>query len=119
MVLLIDDEATIRNIAAQTLQNYGYKVITAVDGAQAVALCAQHLAELQLIVTDMDMPLMDGLTTVRAIRTLAPQMKIIVATGSGLQGGHNAFDEFAVGGFLRKPYNADDLLQIVHQVLSE
>ena len=118
-IMLVDDEATIRNMAGQTLQNYGYKVIPAIDGARGIALSVQYLAELQLVIADLDMPEIDGLTMVRAIRTFAPRMKFIIASGSSSRYDSNALTDLNIISFLHKPYSADDLLRAVNEALHE
>ncbi len=118
LILVVDDEASIRGIATQTLETFGYTVLGAGDGAQAVALTVRHLSRLQLMITDMDMPIMDGTATIRGVRTVAPHMKIILASGS--LAGNSRMDptSLAVQAMLDKPYKADDLLRTVHVVLN-
>ncbi len=62
MVLIVDDEVPILTITGQTLQAHGYRVLKATDGAEAVALYAQHKGEVAVVLTDMMMPFMDGQT---------------------------------------------------------
>jgi signal transduction histidine kinase len=119
LILVVDDEAVVRSIAAQTLEAYGYRVVTAYDGAQAVGVCAKHLADLQLLITDMAMPIMDGPATIRAVRTLLPRLKVMAASGSDVLSRSIALQELEVQGFLHKPYSADELIRTVHDVLQE
>ena len=60
---MVDDEASILTITSQTLQAFGYRVLTATDGADAVAVYAQHRNEIAVVLTDMMMPVMDGPAT--------------------------------------------------------
>jgi len=60
LILVVDDEAAIREIAKGTLENFGYRVLTASDGAEALALYAEHKGEIAVVLTDMMMPLMNG-----------------------------------------------------------
>ncbi|NBV25403.1 MAG: PAS domain S-box protein [Proteobacteria bacterium] len=117
LILVVDDEAVIRNIATQTLEAFGYRVVTASDGAQAVVVCAQHLAGLQLLITDMSMPIMDGKMTIRAIHILLPRLPVIVASGSESAADSPLLKELDVQAFLAKPYSADNLIRTVHEVL--
>lgn len=115
LILFVDDEAAIRGILSQTLQTCGYEVATAADGPQAVAVCALHPDRYHLLITDMDMPIMDGEATIMAIRRLAPRIKVIVTSGS-----RSREPELATLGaeaFLMKPYSADEVLRTVHAVL--
>jgi PAS domain S-box-containing protein len=118
MILVVDDEAAILNIASQTLQMCGYEVITAADGSQAVALCAQHQKKLRLMLTDMAMPIMDGPAAIRVVRAIAPHVRIITASGMDTQSGSIAAEQPGAYACLHKPYSADELLQKVHEVLN-
>ncbi len=117
LVLVVDDEAAIRGIAAETLEAFGYRAVTAGDGAQAVGVCAQHLAELQVVFTDMAMPIMDGQAAIRAIRVLQPKLKIIATSGADELFDSPLLKELEVQAFLHKPYGADALVRAVHDVL--
>jgi CheY-like chemotaxis protein len=114
-ILVIDDESSLREMTKSTLEMYGYHVLLAKDGAEAVALVATHREEIDLIVTDMMMPLMDGSVTIRAIRRIVPETKIIAT--SGLQ--TNEQDALAVGAskFLLKPYSSERLMRCIRELL--
>jgi len=117
IVLVVDDEAAILDVTKQTLKMFGYQVLTARDGAEAIALCAQHPGEIKVILTDMTMPIMDGSATIHAVRRIAPEIKIIAA--SGLGSGVKVTDpkELQIEAFLQKPYTAGNLVKTVHEVL--
>jgi PAS domain S-box-containing protein len=117
LVLLVDDELAIREITGATLETYGYRVMTANDGAEAIALYAQHKNEIAVIVTDMMMPFLDGQATIRALQKLDPEAKIIAV--SGLMQNHKA-DDAANNGkviFLHKPYTTEKLLKTLRKLL--
>jgi len=80
-VLVVDDEFSIRDITQQTLETFGYRVITANDGAEAVALYAQQVSEIALVLTDMMMPVMDGAATIQVLLRINPAVRIIAASG--------------------------------------
>jgi PAS domain S-box-containing protein len=111
-VLVVDDEVAIRQIARRMLEGFGYRVLLASDGAEAVALYAEHRAVIAVVVTDMMMPVMDGAATIRELLRLDPNVRIIAA--SGLAG---ADEVVAAGGnaarFLAKPYSAETLLTAI------
>lgn len=117
LILVIDDEAAILNIAKQTLEMFGYEVLTATNGAEAIALFGQNRHKVRLLLTDMRMPIMDGRSVVQAILSIDPTVKVIVA--SGMESKVNP--EEVVGmhrdAFLQKPYTAERLVKTVHQVL--
>ncbi len=80
-VLIVDDEASILTITGQTLQAFGYRVLTATDGADAVAVYARNMNEIAVVLTDMMMPVMDGPATIHALMRLNPAVKIVAASG--------------------------------------
>jgi CheY-like chemotaxis protein len=81
LVLAVDDEASVLTMLKETLENYGYRVIAAKDGAEAVAAFTSHKTEIKVVVTDMLMPFMDGPATIRVLRKLDPTLKIIAPAG--------------------------------------
>jgi PAS domain S-box-containing protein len=117
LIVVVDDEGAIREMARETLESCGYRVQTAGDGAEAVALYSQSRGEVAVVVTDMRMPLMDGPATIRALRKLNPRVKVIAT--SGLKDGVD--DSAALGSihaFLQKPYTAERLLATLKRVLA-
>lgn len=118
VILVVDDEEAILNIAKQTLETFGYQVLTASDGAQAIALCVQH-RQIKLMLTDMIMPIMNGFATIKGVRHIAPHIKIIAATGLGLDKDGKGPNLPQVDAFLQKPYTAECLVKTIHQVLKE
>jgi PAS domain S-box-containing protein len=118
LILVVDDEASIRDITKQTLRMFGYDVLTANDGTEAVAIYAQHHQEIKVVLTDMMMPFMDGPTTIRALKRIDPRVKIIAA--SGLTIPQSVMEASAdVQGYLPKPYTAEKLLKTLHEILHE
>ncbi len=118
-VLVVDDEASILAITSQTLQAFGYRVLTATDGAEAVALYAQHRHEIAVVLTDMSMPILDGAATIRALMRINPGVKIIAASGLMANGGLAKFSGEGVKHFLTKPYSAGTLLTVLRAILDQ
>jgi PAS domain S-box-containing protein len=110
LILVVDDEAAILEIAKGTLEAYGYRAITASDGTEAVALYAEHKGEISVVLTDLGMPHMDGLTTIRILQKMNPQIKIIATSGLRSEGKASDVASLGVKTFLSKPYTADKLL---------
>ncbi len=119
LILVVDDEESIREITRGTLETFGYRVLKASDGTEAVALYAEHRNEVAVVLTDMLMPFMDGPATIRALQKMNPQVKIIAA--SGLTAGHKAGQASLEGVkiFLSKPYTAEKLLKALADVLKD
>lgn len=117
IVLVIDDEAALRSITRQTLETFGYRVMTAADGAEGVALFAQHGARIALVLTDLLMPVMDGAAAARVILRLDPAAQIIGTTGDATKSAETGFANAGVQHFLPKPYTAEALLKLIHAIL--
>ncbi len=113
-VLVVDDEAAILEIIKTTLESNGYKVLTATDGAEAVAIYAQRKEKIDLVVTDMSMPYMDGKATIRALRKIDPEIKIIAI--SGLTQNDFGLKKESLT-FLNKPFSSKMLLKSIHESL--
>ncbi|MGV3772859.1 MAG: PAS domain S-box protein [Verrucomicrobiales bacterium] len=118
-ILVVDDEAAIREIIKVTLENNGYSVITASDGTEAVALFAAQRSEIDGIVVDVMMPYMDGPATIRAIQKLDPSARFIAI--SGLMENEKIAEMSDVGqiSFLAKPFTTEQILQQLHNLLQK
>ncbi|HEX5833926.1 MAG TPA: PAS domain S-box protein [Pyrinomonadaceae bacterium] len=119
LILVVDDEESIREITRGTLETFGYQVLTASDGTEALALYADKKNEIAVVLTDMVMPFMDGPATIRALQRMNPKVRIIAASGlgAGQHAGEGVLEGVAV--FLNKPYTAEKLLKTLAQVLHE
>jgi CheY-like chemotaxis protein len=118
LILVVDDEANVRQITTGTLEAFGYRAISAVDGADAVAVYAERGKEIAAVLTDMTMPMMDGPATIRVLRRLNPKVPIVVTSGLTANGHFALLSSLGVKLFLPKPYTAETLLKILRQALS-
>jgi signal transduction histidine kinase/CheY-like chemotaxis protein len=116
-VLVVDDEAGIRQIAKRTLEAFGYRVLLAGDGAEAIAVYKHHQADIAVVVTDMMMPLMDGAATIRELVRLNPEVRIIAASGLATDAQAAGAAAARVTYFLPKPYTAETLLAAISSAL--
>ena len=118
-ILVVDDETAIRQVAQQTLENFGYCVMPASQGAEAVALFARYSDQIDLVLTDMSMPVMDGPATIRALLSIRANVHIIGCSGLATR---ECIGK-AMGGelihFIPKPYTAEQLLRTIHHVLHD
>jgi PAS domain S-box-containing protein len=116
LILVVDDDSAMLSITQETLTTFGYRVLAAEDGAQAIALYAMHREEIAAAMVDLVMPVMDGRTLIAALRRINPTVKVIVT--SGLNG---EADTAAAGArhFLTKPASTCTMLKLVHQVVTE
>ena len=118
-VLVVDDEASILTITSQTLQAFGYRVLRAMDGAEALAVYAEHQREINVVLTDTMMPVLDGPATIHAMMRINPSVKIIAASGLNANGNVAKAAGAGVKHFLTKPYTAHSLLKTIRSVLDE
>jgi hypothetical protein len=113
LILVIDDEAAIREITGATLKAHGYRVRTASDGAEGVAVYAEYKRK----ITDIAMPVMDGTAAILALKKINPDVKIIAASGLTTKGQLTTASDSNVQAFLTKPYSAEKLLTTLAEVL--
>ena len=119
IVLVVDDEENIREITKATLKKFGYQVLTANDGTEAIAVYAQNAGEISVVLTDMAMPFMDGAATIRALRKLDPNLKVIASSGLFTNEQTAEMEALNVNGFLSKPYTAEKLLMMISEILGK
>jgi len=117
LVLVVDDEASVRQITRQTLEAFGYRVLTANDGAEAVALYAARKDEIAVVLTDMMMPIMDGPASIQVMLRINPAARIIGASGLNADGPASRASSVGIRHFLPKPYNAETLLKTMQEIL--
>ena len=117
LVMVVDDETPIREMTGRTLEAFGYRVLAAEDGTEAVALFARHKGEVAVVLLDMMMPFMDGASTARALRRMEPGVRLIGSSGLAEQRKLAEVAEAGLAGFLPKPYTADQLLRTLAEVL--
>jgi PAS domain S-box-containing protein len=116
-ILVVDDEANIRDMVKTVLARHGYRVLSAVDGIEAISILAQQVGEIDLVVTDMVMPRLGGQGLIDVVRRLNPGVKVL-----GMSGGEQ---DMAVAegtspqaeAFLMKPFTSEALLTEIHRVL--
>jgi CheY-like chemotaxis protein len=115
-ILLVEDNDNLRNLLQRTLEGVGFSVLSASDGAEALHLCQQHGSAINLMVSDIVMPRLDGLQLAKQIRAARPEMKFLFITGFA--------DEFPelreVGGdVLEKPFLPSELIGKVETTLNQ
>jgi two-component system cell cycle sensor histidine kinase/response regulator CckA len=116
LILLIDDEASIREITKETLEAHGYKVMTANDGAEGIAIFAENKENVKVVITDIMMPVMDGTAAILVLKRIKPDVRIIAASGLTTQGQLTTPSDSNVLAFLPKPYTAEKMLKTLAQV---
>ncbi len=116
LVLVIDDEENIRNVTCNTLEAFGYRALTAKHGRDGVDIYRQSPEPIDVVLTDIMMPVMDGVAAIAEIRRLNPRATIIAA--SGLQGPAELGKIEGIAHLLAKPYTASTLLAAIETVLA-
>ena len=119
LILVVDDEADVCNVAAAILTKYGYRVITCSDGVEAIALFAQHSAEIRAVVSDINMPNLDGPALGRVVHSLCPGVKILAMTGLGSRAPWQGPDAAAFAASIQKPFTVETLLVALHRILHD
>ena len=120
LLLLVDDEKAILQVAHALLQDHGYRILTAEDATEALAVFAMRKDEIKLVLTDLAMPLMDGIALIRTLQKMKPDVHVIASTGRGGQEQHAyELESLNVHACLTKPYNKTKLLMTLHEVLNE
>jgi two-component system, cell cycle sensor histidine kinase and response regulator CckA len=116
VILVVDDEAQIRETLRITLEYYNYQVITAKNGIEAIAIYTDRQRSIDCILMDIKMPSMDGMSAIPIITQLNPQVKIIVFSGTAT--GESLASLSNIQAFLPKPYTAEALLETLHRILN-
>ncbi len=118
-LLVVDDEATIRTAAALALQDSGFIVLQAENGAQALEILAKSHEKIRLILTDLTMPRMNGFEMAREAARLYPAIPVLVMSGFTAEAAAERFAELPLRGFLQKPFSLRALEKSVRQILGE
>jgi PAS domain S-box-containing protein len=113
LVLLVDDEESIRQVGRKCLERLGFKVVTASSGEEAVAVFRNRGAEFTCVVLDLLMPGMDGHETFIALRRLRRDVRIFFCTGYDEETVRQQFDTFEYGGVIKKPFTMDKLQEML------
>jgi PAS domain S-box-containing protein len=116
-ILVVDDEELVRNMAAVTLQQYGYTVETATDGAAGVALFSRDPDGYGAVLLDLTMPVMDGDRALREIRAIRPEVPVLLSSGYSETDALARFSNHHFAGFLQKPYTGSALARKLKQLL--
>lgn len=110
-ILLVDDETSVRDLGASILGKHGYKVITAIDGMEALKIYEQYGGSIDLVIMDLTMPRKSGLQTMMEIRRINPSAKVILTSGYDRQEGVRNFKEQGAIDFIQKPFRMNRLLK--------
>ena len=117
-VLLVDDEETVRGIGVEMLKELGFSTITARDGKEALEIY-RNTPDIILVILDLTMPRMDGEQCFRELKTINPQVKVVISSGYNEQEVSQKFIGKGISGFVQKPYKLAVLRGIIKKLLQQ
>jgi two-component system, cell cycle sensor histidine kinase and response regulator CckA len=117
LILVVDDEPPIREALVKTLESFNYRCFTAEDGSDALALYFARRGEIDVVLTDLAMTQMDGVRLVRSLRRIDPKVRVVVSSGHIQREVAQELESLGVNVFIEKPYNADQLLRALRNVI--
>ncbi|OAI49359.1 hypothetical protein AYO44_06405 [Planctomycetaceae bacterium SCGC AG-212-F19] len=117
-LLVVDDEALVRNVGFTILRRYGYEVLLAEDGPQALDIYRREAARIRLVILDLTMPGMSGRDTLLHLRALDPAVQVLLSSGYSATSAAQPGEE-GVLGFVQKPYRPQELAQAVRAALDK
>ncbi|BAZ33710.1 hypothetical protein NIES4074_62240 (plasmid) [Cylindrospermum sp. NIES-4074] len=118
LILVVDDEQQIRDVVTIILETHNYQTLTASNGIEAIAVYAQHKKRIKAVLMNIMMPEMDGITAIRTLQKMNPQVQIIACSGLNAIELLPESGEIEVQAVLLKPYTASDLLRHLNQILT-
>ncbi|MEH2408838.1 hybrid sensor histidine kinase/response regulator [Nostoc sp.] len=118
LILVVDDETAIQEITRTSLETHNYKTLIASDGIEAIALYAKNMDKISVVLMDIMLPSLDGLTAIRTLQKINPQVRIIASSGLMSDNKLSAVAAIGVNTFLSKPYTVNELLLSLQKILS-
>ncbi len=117
-ILVIDDEESILECLSELLSQQGYAVLAAESGEKAIALFREHKNDIALVLSDKDMPRMDGEKVFQAVREIKPAVKFVLLTGLIDQADNLKFIKNGMSEILLKPIEPDDLFKVIKKTIT-
>lgn len=120
-ILVVDDSSSMREMVSYTLKSAGHSVTAAQDGAEALKIAGGESAVFDLVITDINMPVMDGLSLIKELRGLQKYLyrPILVLSTESSQETKSAGKSAGATGWIVKPFDPDQLLGVVGKVLPQ
>lgn len=117
-ILVIEDEPEVSSFVHAILTREGLNVLVARDEREALALFSEHQNEIELAFSDIGLPVVDGITVCGKLKSLKPELKIILSSGYSPGGFRERIDELGIHAFLPKPYDTNGLVKCVTETFS-
>lgn len=118
LILIVEDEPSIQQVMQTTLELCHYRTMVASDGVEAISVYANHRHEISVVIIDVMMPTMDGLTAVQVLQKLNPEVKIIVMSGLATESKVGQMTDHHICAFLSKPFTTQTLIETLQRVLN-
>jgi two-component system, cell cycle sensor histidine kinase and response regulator CckA len=118
-ILLVDDDASLRNLGEQILRFHGYTVTSAQDGEKALQIYKDCKGRIDLIVLDLSMPGMGGALCLQRLLEMNPEAKVVIASGYSVSGETEKATKSGAKAFVQKPYDVQQMIEVVREVLDE
>lgn len=115
-ILVVDDDAPIREMLAMILRSDGFAVVTAQNGDEALRISHTRERHIDLVISDLEMPGIDGAHLASEIRSEHPSLPVLLISGSGR---HTDAASLPISGFLSKPFRLPEFLKTVRQLISK
>jgi DNA-binding response OmpR family regulator len=116
-ILIVEDEQELRNLFAILLEMEGFKVFQASDGKQGLELLKEHVGELKLLVTDLNMPQVAGMDLISRARALNPSIKIVGTSGMGGKAVQEMVIKAGADAFIAKPFQPSEAIAKLKAIL--
>jgi two-component system cell cycle sensor histidine kinase/response regulator CckA len=116
---VVEDEDMVRKLMCSQLKECGYRVLEASNGEEALHAAQEYVDEINLMVSDIQMPFMDGHELAERIRSIKPEIRIVFVSGYNEESVKSDAEFLSPYPLLSKPYNASDLLRVVEDTLDE
>ena len=118
MILVVDDEAFVRELAKRALERHGYTVLLADSGLAAIDVFKRHPGDIALVILDLSMPNMNGEEVLPELRKIRPEAKVVISSGYSEAETMRLFGNQKLSGFLQKPYTASRIAENVKRALA-
>ncbi|KPV48788.1 hypothetical protein SE17_36175 [Kouleothrix aurantiaca] len=116
LVIVIDDEDAVRSVTGRMLERVGFRAKTAGNGLEGISLFSAHAEDVLCVLVDQNMPHMSGEATVRELRALRPDARVVLMSGQSSEDITEQYQTLQLTGFLQKPFNLTDLRATVESI---
>ncbi len=117
LLLVVDDEETVRVVAKEILERQGFTTLVAADGREAIALFETHGDKIAAALVDLTMPEIDGQELMEALRAMRPGLPVVITSGYSEEDIMERFSNAPPAAFIKKPYGSRELVTLIKKVL--